>query len=82
MKNITIKKIVHYSINDPKFEEDYYSIDFSVIIDGSIKFQQTFGDYYHDKGLVKVNAIIDFIKAFYPEANLSIECSEIADEDF
>ncbi len=51
----------HYPQNDPNCDSDYSSIE---ILDSTGRVLQAYGDYYHDKGVEKVEGFLDALRVF------------------
>ena len=76
-----IKKIIHYSEDDPEFSSDYTSIDLYI----NDKLVYTYGDYYHDKGQEKIEGFIDCIDYMVKEKlikSYSLEIERLADYEW
>lgn len=70
-----VKVVMHFPKWDTKYYGDYSSID--VYIDGQCV--TTYGDYYHDKGLDKVEGFIEGLRFFQP--TFEVERVNVADWD-
>lgn len=67
---IKVTKVTHYDTDDSDFGSDYFSIDLTVEQDGKQIFYGEYGDYYHDKGHKKVEAILEFVKEVFGDYEL------------
>lgn len=74
-----IEVIYHYSKEDPDCDGDYYDVE--IFFDEVLV--QTYGDYYHDKGSIKVEAWLEGYFAALGITNYEsrVETKDIADRD-
>lgn len=68
--------VAHYPIDDTDFSGDYYDIE--LFIEGNLV--KKFGDYYHDKGHVKVEAFLEGV-AFASGKPIELTKTDVADRD-
>lgn len=69
---INITKTIHYAEDDTDFSGDYYSINLEVRVDDKLIFEGYYGDYYHDKGKYKVDAVLNFIETVMGKFSLKV----------
>lgn len=67
-EKLHVLKIVEYCDDDTDFSGDYCSVELIVTIIGendskTVIYNKCWGDYYHDKGEEKCDAVMDFIAA-------------------
>ncbi len=55
---------VHYPKSDKEMDGDYYDVTIDLTL-GKLHYQQTYGDYYHEKGTEKVQGFVDALKLIY-----------------
>ena len=73
---MNIETLIRFSADDAKFLGDYCEV--LVLIDGKVA--RTFGDAYHDKGLVKADAFVDgFLHAVGDTQKISVAVRKVAD---
>lgn len=72
-----VKIVTHYQIEDTECNGDYYDIE--LFIDG--KLVKEFGDYYHEKGDVKVEAFLEGIK-YATKKKMTVTNEKVADRDY
>lgn len=69
---IKIIKTIHFDTEDTNCNSDYYSIDMIVYKDDDLIYTGHYGDWYHDKGEAKCEAILHFIKQVLGEYELEV----------
>lgn len=72
---IHITQIIHYSEDDKDFGGDYYSIQLK---DDTNKVIASFGDWYHDHGMQKVDGFIAGIE-YATNKKVKLTTVELAD---
>lgn len=60
---ITFTIVTHYSTEDPDCSGEYFYVD--IVKEGQIV--ATFGDHYHDKGIVRATSWVEGYKAALKE---------------
>lgn len=70
--------VTHYCKDDPNFDSDYSDIE---ILDTEGNQIAIYGDYYHDKGLEKIDGFIDGIRWATGKA-IDVDEKCVADRDY
>lgn len=67
MEIIEILVTINYCKDDDTFMSDYCEVDIKIenVTSQHTIYENGWGDYYHDKGLEKCMAIVDFVKTVY-----------------